>query len=531
MLCFRMPPFSYQRAFGSLRTVNRLTFQPRRNQYSRSYIVPATRTYDDAVGLLNTLQTPYKTLAYRRSIGMKYDDTVIDFMRRCLDRIGYSQNDLEKLNIVHVAGTKGKGSVCAYVDSILGQYHKSHDIPRKVGLYTSPHLIAVRERIRINSVPISRELFAKYFFEVWDLLDAAEAANPEKNFQKPAYFRYLTLMSYHVFLQEGVDAAVYETGVGGEFDSTNVVDRPVATGISTIGIDHVYSLGTSHAQIAWHKAGIQKKDVPSFTVSQNKYAFQVIQARAKEKYARRLKVVNDLDPRLEGLKIHPDARFQRGNAALAIALAETVLKKLDPSFKKKDKVLQKEFVDGIEKVVWRGRCETKVDGNITWYLDGAHTADSIKVAATWFGDESSKKTATRCLIFNQQGERDAVELLETLFNVIVTQGKVKFDHVIFCTTKARPEMASRDSINHTLDNHTIDNMQLQREFAWRWRAFDPSPDTAIEVVPTIEDALEYVRALDDKHVGEKGVEIHTFITGSVHLIGRAIGALDGVDAA
>jgi folylpolyglutamate synthase len=296
---------------------------------------------------------------------------------------------LNKLNVIHVAGTKGKGSTCAFVDSILSQYRKSHDIPRNVGLFTSPHLIAVRERIRINSVPISRELFAKYFFEVWDRLEAA-ASKSEVPTPKPVYFRYLTLLSYHVFLQESVDAAVYEVGVGGEFDSTNIVDHPAVTGISTLGIDHVFTLGKTIEEIAWHKAGIQKKGVPSFTVSQVPAALAVVQERAKRKDVESLTVLAE-DPRLKGVSIRPNASFQRLNASLAIALAETVLQKLDPGFEVHATLLPKEFVHGLEQVLWRGRCETKNEGDITWYLDGAHTQDSITVAAKWFHDENFDK--------------------------------------------------------------------------------------------------------------------------------------------
>jgi folylpolyglutamate synthase len=212
---------------------------------------------------------------------------------------------LNKLNIVHVAGTKGKGSTCAYVDSILAHYRKSHDVPQNVGLFTSPHLVAVRERIRINSVPISAQLFAKYFFEVWNALQDA-AAEP---LDLPTYFKYLTLMSYHVFLQEGVNAAVYEVGVGGEYDATNIVDCPAVTGISTLGIDHVLTLGETIRDIAWHKAGIQKPGVPSFTVQQLPAAMEVVDNRAKERGVESLRVV-DLDPRLDKVKIRQDADFQ-----------------------------------------------------------------------------------------------------------------------------------------------------------------------------------------------------------------------------
>jgi len=295
------------------------------------------------------------------------------------------QGDLDKLNIVHVAGTKGQGSTCAYVNSILSQYRQSHGIPHKVGLFTSPHLIAVRERIRINSAPISADLFAKYFFEVWDRLEAS-ASDSATPCEKPVYFRYLTLMSYHVFLQERVDAAICEVGVGGAYDSTNIVERPAVTGICTLDIDHTFNLGETVDKIAWHKAGIQKKGVPSFTVPQLPAAMEVVKRRAEERGAESFNVV-DIDQRLEGVKIRPNAAFQKGNASLAIALAETVLKKLDPKFETNPESLPTEFVDGLEQVVWRGRCEKKVEEYVTWYLDGAHTADSITVVAKWFGDE------------------------------------------------------------------------------------------------------------------------------------------------
>lgn len=284
---------------------------------------------------------------------------------------------------MHVAGTKGKGSTCSFVDNILAQYRKANGSPR-VGLFTSPHLIAVRERLRINSVPISADLFAKYFFEVWDRLEASGAA------EKPVYFRYLTLMSYHAFIQEKVDVAIYEVGVGGEYDSTNICDSPAVTGISALGIDHTFTLGDTIDKIAWNKAGIQKPGVKSFTVTQPAEAMQVIESRADERNVQSLTVLQE-DPRLAGVKVKPDAAFQKSNASLAIALTESVLSKIDPDFDPLQNTLPHEFVLGLETMIIRGRCETKEDGNVTWYLDGAHTDDSIKVASKWFSDESSKQ--------------------------------------------------------------------------------------------------------------------------------------------
>jgi folylpolyglutamate synthase len=107
--------------------------------------------------------------------------------------------------------------------------------------------------------------------------------------------------------------------------------------------------------------------------------------------------VLETNPLLSGVRILPDADFQRGNASLAIALASTVLKNLDPSFSQLSEQLPKTFVDGLEQVKWRSRCETKACDGVYWYLDGAHTADSIKVATKWNVDECSKRYIAHAL--------------------------------------------------------------------------------------------------------------------------------------
>lgn len=303
-----------------------------------------------------------------------------------------------------MAGTKGKGSTCAFVDSILAEYRLKRGTPSKSGLFISPHLIAVRERIRINSAPISEALFARYFFQVWDRLESStlqqlpshdddDGAAPPASVplgSKPIYGRFLTLVSWHAFLQENVDVAVYETGVGGEFDATNLVPRPLASGISTLGIDHVYVLGDTVAKIAWHKAGIMKTGSPAFAVEQLPDAAAVLRARAAEKRVALTEL--PVDPRLDGVRIKPAATFQKRNASLAIALAEAALVKLGVETEATDNgSLPQEFVDGLEKTSFRGRCEVKAEDGITWHVDGAHTADSLKVSAKWFASETENR--------------------------------------------------------------------------------------------------------------------------------------------
>ena len=124
------------------------------------------------------------------------NQTSIPEMHEWLRRINYSPTDLNNLNMIHITGTKGKGSTCAFVSNILQHLYPKH----KIGLFTSPHLKSVNERIRVNSEPISEALFARYFWEVWDRLEnSAELEGLDKG-KKPVYFRFLTLMAWHAFL-------------------------------------------------------------------------------------------------------------------------------------------------------------------------------------------------------------------------------------------------------------------------------------------------------------------------------------------
>ncbi|KUJ23915.1 FolC bifunctional protein [Mollisia scopiformis] len=516
----------------------------------RCYSDAKNRTYDDAINLLNTLQTPYAELKRQWDAGIRRGQEDLDHTKQCLGRLGYTENDLTKLNIVHVAGTKGKGTVCGYVESILGEYRKLaldsetrdlHQISlhKNIGLYTSPHLISVRERIRINSAPISEELFTKYFFEVWDKICEPDADGKQPVSPKPVYFRFLTLMSFHVFLSESIDVAVYEVGMGGQYDATNIIKRPSVTGISSLGIDHTFHLGNTIESIAWHKSGIFKGSTPAYTVQQPWPAMAVLSERAYQRRARGFHCVDE-NPSLKDVKIKPDATFQRQNASLAIALARKVLLKVnrdnvDLEEELKAPGLPERFVRGLESIASRGRCEVRVDGNTVWYLDGAHTADSIIVASKWFCDEVKDKPEPRVLIFNQQGHRETIELLERLF--AATERQLKFDHVIFCPSTPPASSTKKDHVNLQTDLEAVASLTVQQKFADKWQELSaerwPGSKTEIKVLPSLEEAFDYVRSIGSTGTESERVEgekVRVFITGSIHLVGRALNVLEGVDA-
>ncbi|KAI7923828.1 folylpolyglutamate synthase [Pyricularia oryzae] len=507
----------------------------------------------DAIDLLNTLQTPFKVFQARVAAGVRPDASFMTEMRSCLARIGHSPRDLDRLNIVHVAGTKGKGTVCAYVDSILNRWRASHGVPGKLGLLTSPHLISVRERIRINSEPVSEDLFAKYFFEVWDRLEqnppqgSVEGVSNDGSGRKddwldhwsggsyagkPIYARYLTLMSWHLFLSEGVDLAVYETGIGGEYDATNVVERPLATAITTLGIDHVHALGGTIGEIAWHKAGIIKSGSMNYTVRHETFpeAEDVLKERAAEKGAE-LELL-EIDPRLDTVKINPDKEFQRKNATLGVALAEAALSKLDPSFTVK-KSLPQEFVEGLEKVVWRGRCEVKDEDDVRWHIDGAHTLDSLKVAGGWFADEVKTKYVPWMIIYGCKAAPRQQNSYRTFVPQPGHQTAKGLTWWSFAQIEHMLSRASSEFVNLTVDAAEVDSLKVQHAFAKKWLELDPNAGE-VKIVASIEEAIQAVRQLaagKAPSAAGKGNhqpdQVQALVTGSIHLIGGALEILEG----
>ena len=247
--------------------------------------------------------------------------------------------------------------------------------PRKIGLYTSPHLKVIQERIQIDSQMIQKDLFAKYVFEVWNSLNS-------EGQPKPRYLQLLLLVAIHAFIREKVDVAICETHNGGEYDATNVFTHPVATGIATIGMDHVLQLGPTIENIAWHKSGIFKSGSPAFSVGQESQVAAVLRRRASDKNVSLEFVADDTVNNSDVLSMK--TAVQRRNASLAQKLANAFLLQKEPP--PCHILTPLEIREGVERFNWIGRFQQIIHGDHRWFLDGAHNEMSVPYTAQWFAD-------------------------------------------------------------------------------------------------------------------------------------------------
>ena len=268
----------------------------------------AGRGYDQALKALGSLIS-----GRRRPDGKSWTDA-FEAMPVYLERLGLRER-LGLLSVIHVAGTKGKGSTCSMAESILRR------AGYKTGLFTSPHLVDVRERIRIGGRPCEKETFLRNFWVVWDKLES----NQTETVGMPAYFRFLTLLGFQIFLDEGVDVAVIEVGLGGRLDATNVLERPKVSGVASLGFDHTALLGNTLREIAAEKAGIFKPGVPAFTVPQEQEAMDSLGAVAERVGTPLVRVPALSEYAAAGgrpVRVGLEGKHQETNAALAVALCQ-----------------------------------------------------------------------------------------------------------------------------------------------------------------------------------------------------------------
>jgi dihydrofolate synthase / folylpolyglutamate synthase len=335
----------------------------------------------------------------------------------------------KKYRSVHIAGTNGKGSTAAFTESIL----RAAGI--KTGLYTSPHLEKINERIRVKGEGISDAEFAASFAKIQSLIEELLAQGKLR--AHPTFFEVVTALAFEHFAKAGVEIAVMEVGLGGRLDATNIL-APEVSVITRVDFDHENFLGHSLAEIAREKAGIIKSGVPAIVAEQRTEAREVILRRAAEVGATvfesergyvaeqvafiegcvRAEVVNAksgarfrVAPKLRG-------RFQLENAKNAIAVAE-ILRVRGAGIN--DAAIEQ----GIANAVWPGRIE-KLQSEPDVYLDGAHNPSAARELAAFLSENFASRKVT--LLFAAMRDKAVDEIAGILFplanEVIFTQAKI-----------------------------------------------------------------------------------------------------------
>jgi dihydrofolate synthase/folylpolyglutamate synthase len=364
----------------------------------------------------------------------------------------------------HIAGTNGKGSTAAFLESILRQ------AGFRTGLNTSPHLERINERIRINGEEISDASFAEIFTRLRTVIE--ELLAQHKLRAHPTYFECVTAMAFECFARERVEFGVFEVGLGGRLDATNILS-PAITLITRIDFDHENFLGHSLQEIAGEKAGILKPNVPVVVAEQRPESREVILARAKQL---RCPVIEtalafpmsqessgngffrasvteissgqtfDLAPSLPG-------RFQLENARTALAAAHCVRQR---GFRISDATI----AQGINNTVWPGRLE-KLRSGPDVYLDGAHNPGAARELAQFLGDNFSGRTIW--LVYGAVRDKAVDEVAGLLFphafEVIFTEprtsraisatrlAEIASHHTSRFTVMASPEQALEHALS------------------------------------------------------------------------------------
>ncbi|CAN8268056.1 unnamed protein product [Cochlearia groenlandica] len=431
------------------------------------------------------------------------------------------EDAVSQMRIIHVAGTKGKGSTCTFSESILRSYGL------RTGLFTSPHLIDVRERFRLNGIEISQEKFVNYFWCCFHKLKEKTS----NDIPMPTYFCFLALLAFKIFSTEQVDVVILEVGLGGRFDATNVIKKPIVCGITSLGYDHMEILGHTLAEIAGEKAGIFKSRVPAFTVPQPDEAMRVLVEKAS-KLEVNLQVVQPLD---SSYKLGLQGEHQYLNASLAVKLCSAFLQKIgieDKNGLNQENGLPEKFIYGLSNAYLMGRAmilsDSELPEEIVYYLDGAHSPESMEACATWFSQqikhnqERNQKRFEHILLFNCMSVRDPSLLLPRLRSKCIDQG-VYFKKALFAPNVSMHHnqvIGSCANLNQCADSMT---WQFGLKRVWERLAQDEpkakGKDKEEEkslVFSTLPLAVDWIR---DNARRSKQVRFQVLVTGSLHLVG------------
>lgn len=387
----------------------------------------------------------------------------LERMRRLLAALG---NPEAGLRCLHVAGTNGKGSVCAFSESVL------RAMGLRTGLYTSPHLVEFAERIRINGVNASAE-------EIGEGIRRLQTATEGwKEADMPTYFELVTALAFGLFARAGVEVVVLETGLGGRLDATNTAPK-IACAITPIGLDHMEWLGETLGEIAREKAGILRSRIPAVIAPQERDAAEALANAAAGIGAPVQAVEKPLDA---SLPLGLAGSHQRWNAAVAVALLRAA------GFEPDAEALAR----GLRDVEWPGRFQKITHAGRELILDGAHNRHAAeRLVRTWreeYGDR-------RCtLVFGALADKDPSTLLSVL---------APLAEEVFLVRVDSPRSADPDSLAGALS------------------AF-PTP---IHTVHTLSRALELVFGGTITDPGSRRRPV--LLTGSLFLVGEALSLLSG----
>ena len=384
---------------------------------------------------------------------------------------------------VHIAGTNGKGSTAAFLESILR--HAGF----RTGLNTSPHLERINERIRINGEEIGDDAFAETLTRIHALIEELLAAGKLR--AHPTYFECVTAMAFEYFARQRVEFGVFEVGLGGRLDATNILN-PTVSIVTRIDFDHENFLGHSLREIAGEKAGILKPGVPVVLADQHPEAREVILTRAKELVCPVIEIARafhvDAETVRDGcvqarvtetasgtsFEIAPSllGRFQLQNALNAAAAARFLQTR---SFR----ISNDAIVQGIANVVWPGRLE-KLQSNPDVYLDGAHNPSAARELAAFLEQNFAGRKI--CLLYAALRDKAVDEVAGVLFPLA--------EEVIFTAPRT---------------SRAVSATQLA-EIAGHHAAH-------FSVIPEAEQAFDYALAKAAPHDA-------IFVTGSLYLVGQ-----------
>lgn len=367
----------------------------------------------------------------------------LDNIKKLLELLGNPQNNLK---IIHVAGTNGKGSTCSFISSIL------KESGYKVGLYTSPFLETFTERIRVNGENISEEEVGKIVSLIKEKIEIMVS----EGYSYPTEFEIVTAMAFYYYNQEKVDFVALEVGLGGRYDATNVIDKPVVSAITSISLDHTGILGDTLAKIAFEKGGIIKENCPTIVYPQQEEASEVIKnicAEKKSKYIEcdfknieikssninsQIYNCNINGKELRDLEIKLIGDHQIKNSIVALNVIEYL------NDIKITNISEENIRKGLLGTKWPGRIE-KISENPMFIIDGAHNEEGAKSLANSIDKYFENKN--KILVIGMLEDKDIDSVLDLLIP--------KFNKVI-TTTPDNPRAIDANKLKEKIERYNIE---------------------------------------------------------------------------